>query len=68
LHTLQDGYAHPSGPLGPLVHAITGTLYDYAGGSSGLAALGATRTALQDFKNKCLSCCTGGSNTQLVAH
>ncbi len=68
LHSLQDGYAHPPGPLGPLLHMLTGTLiYDYTGGANALAALGATRTALQDFKEKCLQCCTGGSDTRLIA-
>jgi RHS repeat-associated protein len=68
LHTLQDGYSHPSGPLGPALHFFTGTLFDYTGGVNALAALGATRTALQDFKDKCLSCCNGGSDTTVVAH
>jgi hypothetical protein len=49
LHTLQDGYAHPPGPLGPLLHVITGPLYDWPGGASGAAAAGATRAALQAF-------------------
>jgi|SRR5579862_570067 len=67
LHTLQDGFAHPSGPSGPLLHLITGALYDFPGGASGAAASGATRAALQAFKDKCLSCCQGGSTTQLVS-
>ena len=67
LHTLQDGYSHPSGPLGPALHFFTGTLFDYTGGVNGLAALGATSTALQNFKDKCLACCTGGSDTSTVA-
>jgi RHS repeat-associated protein len=67
LHTLQDGFAHPSGPLGPLLHVVTGPLYDWPGGANAAAASGATRAALQAFKDKCLTCCQGGSTSQLVS-
>ena len=67
LHTLQDGYAHPKGRLGPFIHMVLGPLPDYPRGSAPLAALAATRAALQAFKDKCLPCCKGGSTTQLVA-
>lgn len=67
LHSLQDAFAHPSGPLGPLLHLVTINLSDMLGGANAAAAAGATRAALQDFKDKCLPCCGGGSTTQLMA-
>ena len=67
LHTMQDGYVHPSGPLGPLFHVLGGPLTDWQGGTAGIIATSATRLALQKFKDKCLSCCKGGSTSQLVA-
>lgn len=67
LHTLQDGFAHPSGPLGPLCHVLTGPLYGWPNGANGAAASSATTAALQEFKDKCLSCCQGGSTTQLFS-
>jgi RHS repeat-associated protein len=67
LHTLQDGYVHPSGALGPLLHVLGGPLADWPGGSAGISATAATRVALQNFKDKCLSCCKGGLTSVLVA-
>jgi hypothetical protein len=67
LHTVQDGYAHPRGRSGPFLHWILLSAPDAPGGAEGGAAAGATRAILQDFKDKCLPCCTGGSSTQLVA-
>ena len=67
LHTVQDGYAHPPGWSGPFLHWALLTAPDIPGGPEGAAALGITRAILQAFKDKCLPCCTGGSNSQLVA-
>jgi RHS repeat-associated protein len=67
LHTLQDGYAHPPGRWGPIEHIILGPLPDYPGGVNGAMAIAGTRIALEDFKNKCLTCCGGGSTMQLMA-
>jgi hypothetical protein len=54
LHTLQDGLAHPSGLLRPLLHVLTGSVSGWTNGENGAAATGATTAALQDFKtNAC---------------
>ena len=61
LHTLQDSYAHWPGPLGPVLHWVTGPAMDYGAivnteWRSG-PALENTADWLQQFKDSCLKCC-----------